>query len=187
MTHLTRCKGKVLDFGCGPYSHLGLVAARLGYQVTAIDPTDVQWPYTHPRLTFRQGDILENGLEPSTFDVIINCSSIEHVGIPGRYGQADLPNGDLEAMSVFRKILKPGGKMILTLPVGRDEVFKPFHRVYGVERLAQLFQSWSIREKEFWIKDKENRWVSVDEEIGINQKASLTYYGLGLFVLEPKG
>jgi hypothetical protein len=33
------------------------------------------------------------------FDTVINCSTVEHVGLPGRYGGPSIPDGDLEACS----------------------------------------------------------------------------------------
>ena len=30
----------------------------------------------------------------------MNCSSVEHVGLSGRYGSSERPDGDIEAMAV---------------------------------------------------------------------------------------
>ncbi len=79
-----------------------------------------------PHLHFTQGDILKLQLPESHFDLIINCSVIEHVGLAGRYGVTeDLLDGDLDAMERLKMLLKPEGIMLLTIPVGKDAVFPP--------------------------------------------------------------
>lgn len=187
--HLGKGPGTVLDFGCGPSNFLSLTAAHLGYQVTAVDQGAIRWAHVHPALRFLQGDILQLNLESAVFDVIINCSSIEHVGLPGRYGSADRPDGDLEAMAMLRDLLTSSGIMVMTIPVGRDAVFAPFHRVYGKGRLPRLLKGWSVDRKEFWTKDGSNRWVQTEESQALDQEGSESCYGLGLFVLhrEPDG
>ncbi len=104
--------GNALDFGTGPgWSWIGLVAARRGFQTIGVDIQPSTWPYVHPGFSFVQGDILELNFPPEHFDLIINCSSIEHVGLPGHYeGTKPSDAGDLEAMTVLRSILKRGKK-----------------------------------------------------------------------------
>ncbi|MEW6323944.1 MAG: DUF268 domain-containing protein [Nitrospirota bacterium] len=175
--------GRALDFGCGQSSFLGLTAAHRGYRVTAVDLTPVRWSYRHRQLEFMQGDVAHLGLAPNSFDLILNCSTIEHVGLAGRYGSADRPDGDIEAMTALHSLLKEEGRMVMTIPVGLDAVFAPFHRVYGKERLALLLSRWSVEWKEFWIKDGTNCWVKTEESVALNQKSSAVYYGLGFFIL----
>ncbi len=78
--------GAALDFGPGT-SYLGLIAAQRSFEVTAIDLEPVQWYYCHKRLNYRKGDILKLDLPQKHFDLVINCSTIEHVGLAGRYGR----------------------------------------------------------------------------------------------------
>lgn len=179
--------GKVLDFGCGSSSYLGLIAAQAGYQVISLDLELVDWDYRHPNLRFRRGDILNINFPEKSFDLIINCSSIEHIGLAGRYGvKNNQPNGDIEAMAKMKKLLKTEGEMLLTIPIGQDAVFPPFHRVYGKKRLQKLLNGFIVEKKEYWIKNKDNQWITVDEEIALNREPKKTYYGLGCFVLRPK-
>ena len=180
--------GRALDFGCGP-SWLALLAVRKGFNVTAVDLESVTWHYEHPCLNFVCGDIFELNFPPEHFDLIINCSSIEHVGLSGRYGVKESnPEGDITAMALLRNILNSNKKMLLTVPVGRDRVFHSLHRVYGEERLPKLVSGWEIKKKEFWIKNDFNRWISVEESVALNKQPVEHCFGLGLFVLRrPKG
>ena len=184
-SNLSNETGRALDFGPGSGSYLGLVAARRGFEVTAVDLEKVNWPYFYSNLKFIQGDFLKLNFPLESFDLIINCSSVEHVGLAGRYGvKTDRPDGDLEAMAKMRKILKPGGKMLLTIPVGQDAVFPPLHRVYGRERLSKLLEGYIIEKKEFWIKNDKNQWILTNEVTALNLIPNRNFYGLGCFILK---
>jgi len=116
--------------------------------------------WKHPRVTFQEGDFLELSLPHNAFDLIINCSSVEHVGIVGRYGiSAERSDGDLQVMSKFAQVLKPTGLLLMTAPVGRDGILAPWCRVYGEGRLPQLFASFAIVRDAYWAKTSDNRWA----------------------------
>jgi len=189
--HIPDRRGKALDFGPGG-SYLGLIAAQRGYTVTAVDLEPLNWPYVHPRLKAHHGDLLTASLPKNHFDVVLNCSTVEHVGLSGRYGvTADQPDGDLEAMKILRGLMKPGGHMVLTIPVGIDGVFPPLARVYGAQRLPLLLKGFSVIEETFWIKNEKNQWIQTDRKHAVAQKAFAgswnplkNYYGIGGFVLK---
>ena len=179
-----RGPGAAIDFGNGG-SALGLIAAERGFEVTAVDLEAVSWPYEHPRLRLAQGDILNLPLPERHFDVILNCSAIEHVGLPGRYGVAtERRDGDLEAMARMGALMKPGGTMLLTVPIGRDAVFPPLHRVYGAERLPRLLDGFRVASQDFWMKRADNRWVPAAEAQALAFAPRERLYALGAFVLE---
>lgn len=59
---------------------------------------------SHPKIKEVQADILDDNLSYAEyFDVITNISSVEHVGLAGRYGTTThTPDGDLIAMKKLR-------------------------------------------------------------------------------------
>jgi SAM-dependent methyltransferase len=177
--------GKALDFGCGT-SWLGLAAARKGFTVTALDSQRIIWPYTHELLRFAQSDISTADLPAGYYDLLICCSTVEHVGLTGRYGAAEeLPDADLAAMRALAEAAKVGGVLLLTVPLGKDRLVRPWHRVYGARRLPRLLAGWNVLRKEYWIKDKGNVWTLAGEAAALSVDASDHYYALGLFVLSP--
>ena len=181
--HMPDGPGRALDFGCGNWSWMSLLAARKGFDVTGFDIQNVQWPYLYRSLGFMRGDILKVELPRGDFDLIINCSAIEHVGLD-RYGATALTDaGDLEAMKRLRSLLKSNKPMLLTIPVGLDTVIAPLHRVYGIVRLPKLLEGWAVDQQEYWIKDEENRWILVSKEVALQNPPTRRCYGLGLFVL----
>lgn len=184
--NMPRGPGEAFDFGCESGT-LSILATMYGFNVTACDLEPAAWFFEHPSLHFVQGDIIESNFPQKHFDLIINCSSIEHAGLAGRYSVTNpRPNGDIEAMGALKSIIKANGVMLLTIPVGRDRVFAPLHRVYGKRRLPLLLDGWKVQKKEFWIKDARYKWVRVEESVALNKETLDRCYGLGLFVLRKK-
>ena len=176
--------GTTLDFGAD-VGFLSLAAAQRGHDVVALDRMPTSLDYTHPRVTALQADILDRPLEGRRFEQIINCSSVEHVGLAGRYGSTEEADGDLKAMAIMRDVLAPRGRMIATIPVGRDLVCAPLHRIYGEERLPQLLEGYSIQEAQYWRRDPAaSAWIELDRDDALQTEGSEWYYALGLLVLE---
>jgi SAM-dependent methyltransferase len=175
--------GRTLDFGAD-IGFLSLAAAQRGHHVVALDRMPVAPEYRHPRVEMLHADILDRPFEKQAFDQIISCSSVEHVGLAGRYESSDAPDGDLEAMAIMRDVLAPEGRMIMTIPVGRDLVCAPLHRIYGAERLPPLLDGYAAEEEQFWRKDAAlAAWTPTDRESALATEGSESFYSLGLFVL----
>jgi SAM-dependent methyltransferase len=64
-------------------------------------------------------DVLELG-DVGTFDLIVAISTLEHVGWDERPRQ---PDKALEALEALRARLTPGGRLLLTVPVGYNPAF----------------------------------------------------------------
>lgn len=191
--NIPRGPGAALDFGPGG-SFLGLIAAHRGFDVQALDLETINWPYVHERLKSVRGDILSAAFPKKHFDLVLNCSTVEHVGLSGRYGVTrEQTDGDLEAMRVLRDVMKPSGTMLLTIPVGKDGVFPPLARVYGEERLPRLIQGFTVKSETFWTKEGSNRWVITKRSDALRSETFAgswnpleNYYGIGCFVLVPQ-
>ena len=175
--------GTTLDFGAD-IGFLSLAAAQREHDVVALDRMPPALEYRHPRVIPVQADILNRPLEGRRFDQIINCSSVEHVGLAGRYGSFEDPSGDLKAMAIMRDLLDADGRMIMTIPVGRDLVCAPLHRIYGHERLPRLLEGYSVQEAQYWLRDPAaSAWTQVDREDALQTEGSEWFYALGLLVL----
>ncbi len=178
--------GRALDFGSAN-GYLGLLVALKGYRVIAIDLTNPNFHYRHRKIKFNQIDLFDVRFPQHYFNLIINCSTVEHVGLTGRYGITNYDkDGDLKAMKKLRQLLKPRGKMLITLPVGKDTVFHAKHRVYGNRRLPLLIKEFKILKQEFWGKDGKNKWIKTNKKEVLSLEPSEHFYNLGFFVLSPK-
>ena len=171
--------GTTLDF-------LSLGAAQRGHDVVALDRLPGTLRHHHERVTPLVADVLDRPLGARRFDQIVNCSSIEHVGLAGRYGSSERTDGDLEAMAILREALAESGRMILTIPVGRDAGIAPWHRVYGRQRLALLLAGYEVVEEQFWVNDAD-AWRAAPRLDAMDVQGTPDIYALGLFVLRAAG
>lgn len=186
--------GLVLDFGSG-WGTMSMHAIQKGHKVVAVDLEDNTFPWWHQNLTRVQGDLLEADLPEAAFDYVLNCSTVEHVGLTGRYGIAVAEsNGDLAAMRKLRKLLKSSGTMLMTVPCGQDAVVVPWHRVYGENRLPLLLDGYTVEEEEYWVKQADNRWRECTREVALAYRptghatvAGKCTYALGCFAVRPAG
>jgi SAM-dependent methyltransferase len=90
------------------------------------------------RISVRVQDLTyAEDVEPE-FDLVTCLSTIEHVGL-GRYGDPLDPQGDLTMTANLRRLLRPGGIMLLSFPVGRGTVVYNMHRIYSPHRRGLLF------------------------------------------------
>lgn len=181
---------RCLDFGSGGLSTLTQAALNQGWNVTALDHEATSAPSGAQMIT---GDVLALALEP--YDLILCCSAIEHVGLAGRYGVTEaVEDGDLRAMAKLRNALTEDGRLLLTLPIGRDHVHAPMHRVYGEDRLPLLLEGFEVFDEAYWRKLSDNSWQSCtrDEALaGYSLAVSRTdwqgcYYNLGAFELRKR-
>jgi SAM-dependent methyltransferase len=177
--------GRTLDFG-SDIGFLALAAAQRGHDVVAFDREALDIDYEHERVRAVQGDILTYDFGTERFDQVINCSTVEHVGLSGRYASFDAPDGDLDAMRKLLDVMTPDGRMVLTIPVGQDRVCAPLHRIYGTERLPRLLDGYREDEAQFWAKE-DSRWLPASRERALAVQGSESFYALGLFVLRPAG
>ncbi len=179
--------GTTLDFGAD-VGFLSLAAAQRGHEVVALDRMPPALEYRHPRVTPVQGDILDRPLEGKRFDQIINCSSVEHVGLAGRYGSFEDPERRPQGHGDHARPARPDGRMILTIPVGRDLICAPLHRIYGQERLPRLLEGYAVQEAQYWLRDPAaSAWTQLDRDDALQTQGSEWFYALGLLVLGRAG
>lgn len=102
MRHVRSCmeahaRGRLLDAGAGhlPFRH---IATQYCTEYRSLDLR--QW---HPDLDY-QGDVQRMPLPDSSFDTVVNLQVLEHVPDP------------LAALREMRRVLKPGGKLIIAVP-----------------------------------------------------------------------
>jgi SAM-dependent methyltransferase len=182
--------GQAIEFGC-EQAYMSLLAAQRGFHVIANDLQPQAFTWTHPGVEFMLGDLLNLPLPTNHFDLAINCSSVEHVGVAGRYGiDVEQDDGDIDVMNRLAQILRPGGTLLMTSPCGNDAVLKPWCRVYGTQRLPRLFAAFTVAKQQFWTKNQTNQWQSCTREKALafeprNDAADPQgcAYALGCFVL----
>ena len=134
---------RVLDVGSATSRYLQNMPE--GCRVYAIDlrPTRPQ-----PGVAVIRGDLLRAPLRPASFDVITCISTIEHVGCDV-YGQGPDQFGDEVAMRHMRRLLRPGGRLLLSTSFGRREV-TAWLRIYDWPSLRRLISGFRPVSIEFY-------------------------------------
>jgi SAM-dependent methyltransferase len=160
LSNLGSSDGRVLDVGCSA-SYLSHELIRRGYDTYGLDANI--FPHMNPKLHFVQADVRRTPFEDNYFDQITVVSTLEHIGL-GFYGDPTYPDGDFLAMLELRRILKKGGKVLLTVPIAAKHQVFELMRTYDKNRLCKLTDTFDlIREDCFILKGK--RWVKVPIEM----------------------
>lgn len=63
---------------------------------------------------------------------------IEHIGL-GRYGDPIDNRGDHRAAAELARVVAPGGKLLMVVPVGRPRIAFNAHRIYCLRQVLELF------------------------------------------------
>ncbi|CAJ0955162.1 unnamed protein product, partial [Mesorhabditis belari] len=108
------------------------------------------------------------------WDFVISFSSIEHSGL-GRYGDTPDPWGDLREVAKMHCLLKPGGVMLLGLPVGDDALVWNAHRIYGSIRLPWIMQGFELLGV-FSLKGSETQMTTGFPWRNIEPKKTIDWY-----------
>lgn len=158
-TRLPAPPARVLDLGCAE-SVNPIELASFGYQVLGVDLRDL--PVPHPSFTMIQADMGHLPFPDDAFDVVVSLSTIEHVGLDW---YAPSPNGttDHGAAEEIRRVLRPGGRLILTVPFGQAAT-TPVQRVYDLAMLDRLLGSFKRVETLFGIRDGKTWSLTADAE-----------------------
>ena len=77
----------------------------------------------------------------------LSCMHVlEHVGL-GRYGDPVDYDGDLAAATELARVLAPGGRLLMVVPVGgRARIQFNAHRIYQVSQLQEMFVGLELEE-----------------------------------------
>lgn len=149
---LSRYNGgrRVLEVGCSfasenPEYIEGLLSLKIP-ELHGIDVSSVEAPH----FIKKTADIRESGYDTGFFDFILCISTLEHVGKDNaRHYKpiAELPPDrpgssppDAEALVEMFRILKPGGKLIVTVPFGKFVDYGWFTH-YDSQAISTLFKS----------------------------------------------
>jgi SAM-dependent methyltransferase len=177
---------RVLDFGCVE-DLLPMHLCALGYRVTGLDFRP--YPFRHPNFEFIQADILSWQPPEGTFDVAVSTSTIEHVGLSA-YGDPAEPEGDRIALSKLLAAVRPGGRVLFTVPAGKARTI-PLLRIYDAERLRALAPN-PILVRWFAKMSRYGDWreVGQDDIAGLeyeDDKATGAVQGVAFVIVERPG
>lgn len=98
-----------------------------------------------PRLTSLAGSLLEMPYADGSIDSLSCLHVVEHIGL-GRYGDPLDPLGTVKACRELARILAPGGRLYITLPIGAPRVCFNAHRVHSPSQVLEYFSGLELLE-----------------------------------------
>ena len=158
---ITEAERLILDLGCCG-SALPLQLAHMGFKVVAVDQSE--YLARHPNLGFVQADICQLSFPSNLFDVVVSVSTIEHVGM-GFYKDPVRSQGDVAAVQEIWRVLKPRGRLLLTVPFGKPR--EGWQRVYDSAALAKLLSNFQIETTRYY-KRVGAAWMSASLEDAVS-------------------
>lgn len=111
-----------------------------------------------------KADIADLPLDSNSQDSVSCLHTIEHIGL-GRYGDKLDADGTKKACRELFRVLKPGGRLYLSVPIGRERVCFNAHRIFHPQTILNYFDG--LRLIEFSVIDD-----------------GILDYGCGLFLFE---
>lgn len=148
-------EGKFCDLGCGIGVTGGIYSATTGNQSFGMDHSfegvvvgQNEAKRFGARCRFVVGDIYRVGIKSDFFDTVYMGQILEHL------------DDDKSAMSEAIRILKPGGKLIISVPTEHMPDDPEHINVYTVEKLKKMFSDFGIMNIAFHDIDKKRYVVS---------------------------
>ena len=143
-----------LIIGCGTKKHFdigsrldGFIAHLLsaGIEVEMIDVREFPGQVEHLHTIVDDATTLHQIPDESIESMSALCS-LEHFGL-GRYGDPIDPEACFKCFDNIQRKLKKGGRLYISLPVGRERVEFNAHRVFYASTVIECFKT--LRLKEF--------------------------------------
>ena len=105
---------------------------------------------------------------------------IEHIGL-GRYGDPLDPDGSRKACVELMRVLAPGGKLYVSMPIGNSRVQFNSQRIFSVSDVLALFSGLSLAELSIVDTFGKFQESVAPGELNLGRGQGLDY-GLGMFV-----
>lgn len=123
------------------------------------------------------GDILDLPYAEGSVNSLSCLHVIEHIGL-GRYGDPIDPQGSNKAAVELQRIVSGGGRLFLSLPIGRERICFNAHRVHAPTTVLDMFPQMKLVQFSF-VDDAGN--YHDDQSI---ESACHLEYGCGMFHFE---
>ena len=165
-----------LDIGSSIEGFVSHVASFRSIEIIDIRPLNIP---AHPQITFTQGNLMS--LDSSLIEICDSLSclhALEHFGL-GRYGDPIDPVGHIKGFNNLHKMLKPGGTLYISFPIGDKGVHFNAHRVFDPKEILE----WSTNKFTLARFDFVNDAGDLHTNISIDQ-IPRSIYGCGIYTLK---
>lgn len=139
-----------------------------------------------PGVIFKQVDLMNPSEDFANYCDSLSClHALEHFGL-GRYGDTIDTKGYESGISNMSRILRTGGVLYLSVPVGIERVEFNAHRVFNPNTIVNIAESNQFLLRKFALLSSDEGLVEMDTSYATLVAVSERRYGLGLFTFEKK-
>lgn len=178
-THLPRPPARLVELGCGSSTN-AIEMASLGFQVVGVDARPI--PLRHPNFTMIQTQHAELPFEDESFDGAVALSTQQHSGL-GWSTSAERGAPLEQAIAEVFRVLKRGGRFLLTLPFGRPSITS-VQRAYDCAQLDRLLYAFRMIERGYGVYEGDAWAFTLDEQRAEQMDGSDGVRAVCLLVLE---
>jgi ubiquinone/menaquinone biosynthesis C-methylase UbiE len=188
LSNLPPPPARILDVGCVG-SFFPLILSSFGYDTYAIDIRNysILNKLTYKDFHFFKESIVKTNFPENYFDAVCAISTIEHIGLSGRYGVKEDKEGDEKALEEMKRIVKPGGTILLTIPFGKAKIIKPFTKVYDSALVEKLTSGLLLETEAFYKQDSHEDWYKCSREEAETTDSNIYKFALCLMKLKKRG
>lgn len=168
---------KHVDVGSRVDGFVAHVASFRNIEVFDIRPINV----AIPGVVFTQADLMGASVLQQGYCDSLSClHALEHFGL-GRYGDPIDPEGHRKGLSNMVKILRSGGMLYLSVPIGLERVEFNAHRVFAPNALTHLAEEMGLTLQEFaWMEPGQSLVQSRNLQHDLSELGRCPY-ALGIF------
>ncbi len=149
-SQLPQTPGRMLDAGSALNHEFLVERAPLSqHNLTVMTLAPEKRCFWFKGISYIFGDLRNTELGSGTFDIVASISTIEHIGLDNTlHYTSDVlkkesdPLGFAPAVDEFKRLLKPGGVCLITVPYGRRGVHG-WYQVFDASLLAHLVEAFS--------------------------------------------
>ncbi|PXV69056.1 uncharacterized protein DUF268 [Dysgonomonas alginatilytica] len=118
-------------------------------------------------------------------DSASSLHAIEHFGL-GRYGDPIDVNGHIKGLNNISRMLKSGGTLYFSVPIGLQRIEFNAHRIFSIKYLLDYFAEGYNLESFSYVDDKGDlhKFITLTDDL-INRNCDCKY-GCGIFILTKK-
>lgn len=143
--------------------------------IVPVDFVDIRPIKTNKdNLNVVNASILKLPYESNSVESISSLHVLEHIGL-GRYGDPIDPQGIGKAAAELSRVLKPGGYLYVSTPIGKERVCFNAHRVSDPLIFKDMFKG--LKLLSFDLLDDDNKYTK-DANI---ENGKPNYYALGMY------